>query len=69
MTGLYYLLPEVAAPLGGGLIKLGQASTMAAVSVGLAPYVLLAALYALFVIGYIPAAACYLYFAENRQGN
>jgi len=65
--GWYYLLPEVAAPLGGGLIKLGQAGTWAAVSVGLAPYALLAALYALFIIGYLPAAICCLRFAENKQ--
>jgi hypothetical protein len=63
----YFLLPEVAAPVGGGLIKLGQASTWAAVSVGLAPYVLLAALYAVFVIGYAPAVICSLYFADNKH--
>lgn len=63
----YYLLPEVAAPLGGGLIKLGQASTWAAVSVGLAPYVLLATLYAVFLIGYTPAMICSLYFADNKH--
>jgi hypothetical protein len=63
----YYLLPEVAAPLGGGLIKIGQASTWAAVSVGLAPYVLLAALYAVFLIGYAPAVICSLYFADNKH--
>lgn len=32
------ILPGVTAPPGGGLIKIGQASTRAAVSVGLAPY-------------------------------
>lgn len=63
----YFLLPEVAAPLGGGLIKLGRASTWAAVSVGLAPYVLLAALYAVFLIGYTPAVICSLYFADDKQ--
>lgn len=67
VAGWYYLLPEVAAPLGGGLIKIGQASTWAAVSVGLAPYVIMAALYAIFVIGYIPAVICYLCSDEGRQ--
>jgi len=66
--GWYYLLPEVAAPFGGGLLKLGQASTWAAVSVGLAPYVILAALYATFVIvGYVPAVICYLFFGASGQ--
>jgi hypothetical protein len=65
--GWYYLLPEVAAPLGGGLIKLGQASTWAAVSVGLAPYALLAALYAIFIVGYVPAVICYLSCGSNGQ--
>lgn len=64
--GWYYLLPEVAAPLGGGLIKLGHASTWAAVSVGLAPYVLLAALYGVFLIGYTPAVIYYL-CSKNKQ--
>jgi hypothetical protein len=63
----YYLLPEVAAPIGGGLIKIGQASTSAAVSVSLAPYVLLAALYTVFLIGYTPAVICSLYFADNKR--
>jgi hypothetical protein len=62
----YYLLPEVAAPLGGGLIKLGRGSTWAAVGVGLAPYALLAALYAAFIIGYAPAVICYLFFNEDK---
>lgn len=63
----YYLLLGVAAPLGGGLIKLGQASTWAGAAVGLARCVLLATLCAVFFIGYFPAAACSLYFAKNRQ--
>jgi hypothetical protein len=57
----------VAAPIGGGLIKMGQASSGVALTVGLAPYVLLAALYVLFVISYIPAAICFLCFAKNKQ--
>lgn len=63
----YYLLPEVAAPIGGGLIKIGQASTWAAVSVGLAPYVILAALYGIFIIGYVPAVICYLCSGRSKQ--
>ncbi len=66
-SGWCYLLPEVAAPLGGGLIKIGQASTWAAVSVGLAPYVILAALYTVFMIGYVPTVICYLCSSRDRQ--
>jgi hypothetical protein len=29
--------------------------------------VLLAALYTVFIIGYVPAVICYLCFAENKQ--
>jgi hypothetical protein len=49
------------------MIKLGKASTLAAVSVSLAPYVLLAALYAVFLIAYTPAVICYLCFADDKQ--
>jgi hypothetical protein len=66
-SGWYYLLPEVAAPLGGGLLKVGRASTWAAVTIGLAPYVILASLYALFIIGYVPAVICYLSASQDRQ--
>lgn len=62
-----YILPGVAAPVGGGLIKIGQASTWAAVSVALAPYVVVASLYAIFIIGYIPAVVCYLFCGQDRQ--
>jgi hypothetical protein len=65
--GWCYLLPEVAAPIGGGLIKIGQASTWAAVSVGLAPYVIVAALYAIFILEHVPAAICYLCSDQDRQ--
>lgn len=48
-------IPAVSSPVGGGLIKLGNGSTWAAVAVGTAPYVICAFLYALFVIGYLAA--------------
>jgi hypothetical protein len=53
-------IPAVSSPLGGGLIKLGDGSTWAAVAVGTAPYVICALLYALFVIGYLAALIRYL---------
>jgi hypothetical protein len=65
--GWCYLLPEVAAPIGGGLIKIGQASTWAAVSVGLAPYVIVAALYAIFMLEHVPVVICYLCSSRERQ--
>jgi hypothetical protein len=65
--GWCYLLPEVAAPIGGGLIKIGQASTWAAVSVGLAPYTIVAALYAIFILEHVPAVICYLCSDRERQ--
>ncbi len=65
--GWCYLLPEVAAPIGGGLVKMGHASALAAISIGLAPYAILAALYTIFVIGYIPAMVCYLCSDRDKQ--
>ena len=62
-----FIVPGAAAPVGGGLLKIGEASTLVAVSVSLAPYVIMASLYALFVIGYIPAVICYLRADRNRQ--
>jgi hypothetical protein len=62
-----YVLPGVAAPVGGGLIKIGQGSTWAAVSVSLAPYVVVTSLYAIFIVGYIPAVVCYLFSSPDRQ--
>ena len=63
----YYFLPGIAAPIGGGLIKIGQSSTIAAVGVALAPYMIMAALYAIFMIGYVPAVICYLCSGPDRQ--
>jgi hypothetical protein len=65
--GWCYLLPEVAAPIGGGLIKIGQASTWAAVSVGLAPYVIVAALYAIVMLEHVFSVICYLCSGRDRQ--
>jgi len=48
-------LPAVSSPIGGGLIKVGQGSTWAAVAVGLAPYAVCALLFTVFVIGYLAA--------------
>jgi hypothetical protein len=43
-------VPAASSPIGGGLIKLGQGSTWAAVAVGVAPYALCALLFTVFVI-------------------
>jgi hypothetical protein len=53
-------VPAASGPIGGGLIKLGHGSTLAAASVGLAPYVICASLYAVFVMSYIAAVLRYL---------
>ena len=65
--GWPYLLPEVAAPIGGGLLKIGHASTLAAASVGLAPYAILAIQSGIFLIGYVPAVLCYLCSRQERR--
>jgi hypothetical protein len=48
-------VPAASSPIGGGLIKLGQGSTWAAVVVGMAPYAVCAHLFTVFVIGYLAA--------------
>ena len=53
-------VPAVSSPIGGGLIKLGHGSTFAAASVGLAPYMVCASLYTIFVISYLAAVLRYL---------
>ena len=45
-------LPAASSPVGGGLIKLGQGSTRAAVAVGMAPYAVCALLFSVFAVGY-----------------
>lgn len=60
-------IPAVSSPVGGGLIKLGHGSTWAAVTVGTAPYVICAFLYAVFVIGYLAAVTrCIVKSAEQE---
>jgi hypothetical protein len=56
-----------AAPIGGGLIKLGRGSTLAAVAVGLAPYAIYGLLLAVFMIGYLAALARYLCAGPDGQ--
>lgn len=60
-------LPAASAPIGGGLIKIGRASTWAAVSVGLAPYAIWAALCAVFLIGYLAALIRYICSGQEGQ--
>lgn len=60
-------VPAAASPLGGGLLKLGGASTWVAVSVGLAPYVIWAALCVIFLIGYALAVIRYLCSDHDGQ--
>lgn len=48
-------VPAASSPIGGGLIKLGQGSTWAAVVVGMAPYAVCTLLFTVFVIGYLAA--------------
>ena len=60
-------LPSATSPLGGGLFKLGGASTWVAVSVGLAPYVIWAALCVTFLVGYAAAVIRYLCSGHDGQ--
>jgi hypothetical protein len=56
-----------AGPIGGGLIKLGRGSTMAAVTVSLAPYALLGLLLLVFAVGYFAALSRYLCAGSEGQ--
>lgn len=60
-------LPATSAPIGGGLIKIGGASTWAAVSVGLAPYAIWAAMCAIFLVGYLGALIRYICSGQDGQ--
>ena len=60
-------LPAATSPIGGGLLKIGGASTWVAVSIGLAPYVIWAALCVIFLIGYAPAVIRYLCSGHDGQ--
>src|SRR5215472_189870 len=62
-----YLLPATGAPLGGGLMKIGHASTWAATSVALAPFAILITIYTFFAIGYVPAMICFLSSGRDQQ--
>jgi hypothetical protein len=62
-----YVLPATGAPIGGGLMKIGHASAWAAISVGLAPFVILVVIYVFFAIGYLPAVICFLCSGRDRQ--
>lgn len=59
--------PAAAGPIGGGMIKLGQGSTLGAVAVGLAPYAIYSLLLVVFVIGYLAALARYLCAGPEGQ--
>jgi hypothetical protein len=48
-------VPAVCGPVSGGLIKLDGGSTVAAVVMGVAPYVVWLLLLGVFVIGYLAA--------------
>jgi hypothetical protein len=56
-----------AGPIGGGLIKLGRGSTIAAVAVSLAPYGLLGLLFLVFAVGYLAALVRYLCAGSEGQ--
>ena len=60
-------VPAVSSPIGGGLIKLGQGSTWAAVAVGVAPYTVCVLLYLVFVVGYLAAIVRYLCAGPDGQ--
>jgi hypothetical protein len=60
-------LPVATSPIGGGLFKIGGVSTWVAVSVGLAPYVIWAALCVIFLIGYALAVIRYLCSGHDGQ--
>lgn len=53
-------------PIGGGLIKIGHGSTLAAFALGSAPYVLCALVYCLFGVGFLFAALRYLWTGKPQ---
>jgi hypothetical protein len=64
----YFVIPEVAAPIGGALFKeIGHMSTWAAIGVGVAPYMITVIRYMLFLIVCVPAEICYLCSSQARQ--
>jgi hypothetical protein len=67
LANCWLFLPAVANPVAGGMIKLGRGSTLAAVTVGLAPYAVFGFLLAVFAIGYLAAVARYLCSGPPQQ--
>jgi hypothetical protein len=67
LTRSWLYASAAAGPIGGGLIKLGQGSTVAAIAVGLAPYAILGLLLLVFLIGYLAALARYLCAGPEGQ--
>jgi hypothetical protein len=67
MTGSRTKCLTAPGPIGGGLVKLGRGSTVAAVAVGLAPYAIWVLLVAVFVIGYIAALTRFLWAKPEEQ--
>jgi len=62
-----YVLPATGTPIGGGLMKMGHASTLAGAGVALAPLVILIIVYIFFAVGYIPAVICFLRSGRDQQ--
>jgi hypothetical protein len=60
-------LPGACCPIGGGLIKIGHGSTLAALLLGVAPYVVCALVYCLFGVGFLFAALRYLWTGKPQQ--
>lgn len=63
-----FVLPDIAAPVSGVLFKeVGHTSTLAALGIGLAPYMVSVIRYVIFLIGYVPTVICYLRSSQARQ--
>lgn len=63
----WFYVPAASSPIGGGMIKLGRGSTLAAAAVGLAPYAICGLLLGVFVVGYLAALARYLWAQPGEQ--
>jgi hypothetical protein len=60
-------LANACCPIGGGLIKLGHGSTVAALVLGVAPYAVWALVYCLFGVGFFFAALRYLWTGKSQH--
>jgi hypothetical protein len=60
-------LPGACCPIGGGLLKIGHGSTLAALALGVAPYVLCALGLLLAGVGFLFAALRYLWTGKPQQ--